>query len=568
MASETATVDSGSGASGDYASLNAWEAGEQQNLITAEYIHTCTCITTGDNAADTTAFTIDGWTVSSDYYIVIQGGTGHTALKTSFDTSRYRFGVTDGNGIGNFMRYVRVQNLQLYQTYSANHTASIIYFAAQAGGSDIRITGCRFKGSGNEQSACISILDSDINECLIANNIIYGERAGIWITDGCAKIYNNTIYDCQNSGGIVLGADSDTIVIKNNAIWNTGDDVDDGGASSITVDYNAADDDLNTEFTETTNIQPTMGNNFPNAGTGDFTLTSGQGCENAGVGPDVDATVPATDIDGTARIGASCDIGADEYISGGEQYYKSVAGVFAPTGILAKNTKTARAGNFTLTGIITKKGFVPQAGAVTFSGAAVRLPKKGLAGAFTFAGSLTRTISVSLAGILTATGALGASLVGAIQQAVGGVLAFSGAITNKAAKALGGTFTLSGSIVKKTMASLAGVFVATGSIGRAVKKTLAGALALAGTIQKKITRALAGVVTFIGEGRGPGGNLFYQAVGGVLTFVGALGRFREVFRIFGTLTRALAIRTGGISKAIRVRGSITQSITLRGRLRR
>ena len=142
--------------------------------------------------------------------------------------------------------------------------------------------------------------------------------------------------------------------------------------------------------------------------------------------------------------------------AGGTVYYQSADGAFAPTGILVKNTKTAKAGNFTLTGIITKKGFVPKAGAVTFSGAAVRLPKKGLAGVVTFAGSL------------------GTHLLGVIQQ----------------------------------------------------------------------------------------------AVGGVLTFVGALGRFRGLERIVGILTRLLTIRNGGISRTTTVRGTLTRSITVHGRIRR
>jgi hypothetical protein len=55
---------------------------------------------------------------------------------------------------------------------------------------------------------------------------------------------------------------------------------------------------------------------FTFVSTTDFHLQSGDvGARGLGIGPSSNGAVPTTDIDGTARSGTTCDIGADEYAS-------------------------------------------------------------------------------------------------------------------------------------------------------------------------------------------------------------------------------------------------------------
>jgi hypothetical protein len=139
---------------------------------------------------------------------------------------------------------------------------------------------------------------------------------------GTAYIYNNVIRgNAGNVDGINVRSGA-TATIKNNAIFNLGDDISNSGTA--TVQYNAADDDLDTEFTESTNINPSgsdWANEFVNAAAGDFTLLNTGNLYQGGT----DVSL-ATDMDGDAYHATTPSIGVDEYVAAG--------GANAPTGVL------------------------------------------------------------------------------------------------------------------------------------------------------------------------------------------------------------------------------------------
>ncbi len=126
MAALSKTVDSGCGAIGDYASLNVLESTEEQDLTdNGGDTFTATCTTTGDNAADTTAVSFAGWVTAAASYIQIVAANGDEAVKTSYDTTRYRLEVTDVNCLNIDEEFVRVIGLQVQNTSVGTSSVAI-----------------------------------------------------------------------------------------------------------------------------------------------------------------------------------------------------------------------------------------------------------------------------------------------------------------------------------------------------------------------------------------------------------------------------------------------------------
>ena len=310
------TTNATTGANCAFDNLFDFEALNLQLATSGDYAKVLCSAPSG--TADTTGTTFAGWTTAETEYILIAALSGQEALKTAWDATRYRLEVTDVNCLTISEDYVRVENLQIRAAFSAAGGKYAINIVTIAAPSDIRVTGCRLDGDSKQQYGGIVSADADTT-LLVANNIIENFlNNGVRIDNGTNLIYNNILY---NLGGYGIRDGGGTLAIKNNAIWTTGNDI--RGNGTCTVQYNAADDDLDTEFTETTNIIPTnWANEFAPS---NFTLLSGGDCEGAGVGPGTDANVPTPDIDGTTRSGATCDIGADEYEAAGGSIVPIVA---------------------------------------------------------------------------------------------------------------------------------------------------------------------------------------------------------------------------------------------------
>jgi hypothetical protein len=292
---------------GDYVSLFALEAAQQQDLTDGGGdTYTATCTSSG-GTADTTAVSFIGWTTGAATYIEIKAKAGDEAIKTSLDVARYR--ITDTLTFSE--DYGRIEDLQSATTNNFNNG---IYFTGIGAANDLRVSNCRVRAdvAGTEG---ILINDNDATVS-IWNTIVEATgnyaNSGISVLDGSANIYNCVIYGFQTDG-ILLNANSDTIVIKNCIIGGNGDDLDDGGAASLTLDYCVADD---ADARGANGAGPSggaWGNEI--AGSPDYTLQSGGNCEGGGT-DNPGAGLYSTDIDGDAYT-SPWSIGVDAKTAAG-----------------------------------------------------------------------------------------------------------------------------------------------------------------------------------------------------------------------------------------------------------
>jgi len=276
-------------------------------------------------AADTTATTING--CANTHRLTIKPTPGDEAAKTGWDTGRYRLSVTDADALFIYDDLVTVDNIQIEIVYSSGSGDNCITIDSQTAAGDVTISRNYVRSNGVNSNRGITVNDAD-TDIDIMGNIIHGckSRGILMNTSGLtADIYNNIINGAVDLIELQAGV---TAVIKNNALMNNGGGEDIDNAGTATVQYNCADDDLNTIHSETTNVQPlsaSWANEFVDASNGDYTAKTGGNMEDNGIGPGSDAKVPTPDIDGTTRSGTTCDIGPDEI---------AAAGGNAPTGAL------------------------------------------------------------------------------------------------------------------------------------------------------------------------------------------------------------------------------------------
>jgi hypothetical protein len=324
MATVTRYVDPDvSGGAGDgttwadaYSSLNAWESGEQTNLVTDGDDH-IVYVRSSSGTADTTVCGISGWTTGDGNDITIEAASGHEALKTGWSTSRYRLETSNATALWEYDGWVTYKYLQVGKS-SSNGDYQRVFELGPAGISNDRIIiGCRFKQASNNSYIEQGIVLADSNcDIVVENSIIYNsgtdadtDNVALLIQDcNTALIYNNDVFD----GYYNIKRDAGTVTVKNTNAGTAGQNNFNG---TITVDYCCSDDGTGT------NSQTPNGADWDNelndSANGDFTALTGGNIEDNGVGPTSDANVPTTDIDGTTRSGTTCDIGCDEYVSVG-----------------------------------------------------------------------------------------------------------------------------------------------------------------------------------------------------------------------------------------------------------
>jgi|GEM_PF-2248730 len=307
-------VDTGGG--GDYSSLAAWEAGEQQDLVTADEIAVADCrCTTG--AADTTAMTIDGWTTDDTRYIKIwtdpDQGYRHDG---KWNTSAYRLEVSGAHAINNLEDNVFIFGLQVYQNPNA-HDQYGIY---NNGGNGVKIAYCIIKGDKDQtlyRQKGIHSQNINGETVYIWNNIIYNFKRdysyGIFMASSYPIFvcYNNTVINCYY-GVYNEGVDQPTYCTNNLSSGSILSDF--TGTYDSDSDYNASSDTTAPGANSRTNQTFT----FVDVANDDYHLDSTDtGAKDYGTDLSSDPYLSFTDdIDGETRS-APWDIGADEYVSGG-----------------------------------------------------------------------------------------------------------------------------------------------------------------------------------------------------------------------------------------------------------
>jgi hypothetical protein len=186
-----------------YASLFAWEAAEQKNLVTATENHIVYC-RSSSGTDDTTKFTINGWTTSEDYDIQIIGAD--FPVDGIWDATKYVL-IHDDEGDAQAIRieesHVRIHNLQISVVVtSTSGTAYGILAGATAATHNVQIDSCYIKGTiAADSGVCYGIRSYTNSVTTVTNSIItgfYGNNNcyGLNSYYSTFSIYNCTIVGC------------------------------------------------------------------------------------------------------------------------------------------------------------------------------------------------------------------------------------------------------------------------------------------------------------------------------------------------------------------------------------
>jgi hypothetical protein len=314
-------IDTNPAAPRDYASLLAWEAGEQADLPALNEIREALCRASSGVMDTAGALSIDGWSTDATRFIRIRGDDPrpYRILDSAYYILHYH---TPNNIIVIAEDYVRIENLQVLCDNDDDYGANGITCNGPGHGSttDIRVTECIIKcltgvkSSGSCQG--ISFNMGDGRTAYAINNFIYNfnsgptaNRNGIYCDYPETFLYNNTIYGCrqgikitqtnrhlaknnivQNSGGNAYGS----VAFRAGSNYNVSDDATiPGGANDLAnaaVSFQAAPDDLHLSAADAT-------------------------AKDTGLNLAADAYYPfAIDIDNRPRpYGVAWDRGADEY---------------------------------------------------------------------------------------------------------------------------------------------------------------------------------------------------------------------------------------------------------------
>jgi hypothetical protein len=320
MATEVVKViDPDSGSGYNYDSLYDWEAGEQGDLTGARNeIAVAKCRCTG-GTADTTYFTIDGWTTSATQYIKIWTDPTESYRHNGIvypSGNVYRFESNVANAFNVRESYVYIQGLAL--KHEAVYGDTIYFLRTTTGCSYLYIDKCLFKLGNDSVGICPDYGTTPvyITNCIFFSNGTKAYSAGIRtgsISTPDLYVYNCTVFGVRFGYRQTVG----TFVCKNCISGNNTDDF----YGTITIDYCASDDvdgtnavDLSPGGTESADWDAC----FVDYENGNLNLNSDSVCVGSGLNLYNDATYPfQDDIIGTDRggDGASWDIGAFEYVA-------------------------------------------------------------------------------------------------------------------------------------------------------------------------------------------------------------------------------------------------------------
>jgi len=319
------TTSALTGANCAYKSLAIWEAANDIDITgTGNSIVNC-----AGSTVDATKCTIAGWVMDATHYIEIIGDWD-AATDLKYTTSKYHLVVPNLSGydgmidIGCEYSYVRIHNLQIYNSDVDTDGVAAIELPSIIGYADIRIYDNCLRGNDDpdwyDYGFWLQPAGATDTFVYIYNNWIYNwgdsnnSRGAFWINPDSAneRIYieNNTLVD--NTAGIVIN--DGNVVTLNNIVKGSGNTlayIELGGTH--TQDYNMTDGTDVTGQGANSHTEHTF--SFVDEANGDFHLQS----TDTGAINLATETVNSgytTDIDNVAR-GANWDCGADQYVAGG-----------------------------------------------------------------------------------------------------------------------------------------------------------------------------------------------------------------------------------------------------------
>jgi len=320
-------VDTNPAAVRDYASLIAWNAGEQADLIALDEIREALCRATSGIMDTAGPVSISGWGADpggtdATRFIRIRGddSRAYRVLNSAYYILHYH---TPNNIIVIEEDFVRIENLQILCDNDDDYGANGITCNGPGHGAttDIRVTGCIIKNltgvKANGTCMGISFNMGDDRIARAINNFIYNfnsgptaDRIGIYSDYPFTFLYNNTIYGCRQ--GIKI-TNTGRHLAKNNIVQNSGGNAYGSSAFRAGSNYNISDDATTTGGA---NDLASAAVSFQGAAADDFHLSAADAtAKDTGLNLSADAYYPfAIDIDNRARpYGAAWDRGADEY---------------------------------------------------------------------------------------------------------------------------------------------------------------------------------------------------------------------------------------------------------------
>lgn len=326
----TVTVKS---SGGDYSSLSAAEAGEQNNLVTLDRQLDIECYA----FSDTAAVVINGWTTDATRYVRIHCPTaeGHSGV---WSTSKYRLEVDTAGAntkcLDNREDYVRIEGLQFRSTGSGAADTGGCFrqqATAAAASSDIRLDRCLMRQESEDTASRAIYVDS--GSLTVRNTTIYGTSpsAGVYSNFGA----NSPTLTADNltvaSGSFTYAFErvAGTVTIRN-CYAHGGTDAYTGTMTRTTCAHSSA-----TVFAGSTASVAHSTANFVSVtgGSEDYTVVSGSALLD--VGTDLSGTF-TNSINGVTRPqNGAFDIGASELevAAGGQPTWKRYGGVpYARTG--------------------------------------------------------------------------------------------------------------------------------------------------------------------------------------------------------------------------------------------
>ena len=366
------TTNATSGVNRAYAGLGEWEAAEQTDLVAAGDTAEVIC----SGGADTVALQISGWTTGVSNYILIHATTDkHNGV---FDSAKYYFVGTVSSGMAISVGFVRVEDLQLDKItpVSSGVARPAISWGASTGTQHVRRNIFRFDSNVITGVVGAIAMNSSTPDYVITDNIFDNRLASGGTNNICMTgiggsadvlIYNNTFINWP----LAINSKANYLA-KNNIFQDCAADI--TGTLNSGNDYNLTDNGSIAGANSVASSTLT----FENKAAFNFALVVGDtSAIGAGIGPSSDTNVPLSDIIGTARSGATTDIGAFVFVGGGGgSTLTADSGTYLYTGtdaqLLATRILKADTGAYLHTGstVSLLKGFIltAQSGSYSYLG--------------------------------------------------------------------------------------------------------------------------------------------------------------------------------------------------------
>lgn len=303
------TTNDTTGAARAYASLSAWEAARQADLVTAADFEVVDCC---GATADTTGVTVDGFTTSAAFYVQIRGHATDPAGRHAgvFSTSHYRLD-TLATTLTIRDDFIHVDGIQLYQhgvvaTDPPNQMC--IRFGAGATVASGKYTSLILRGNSLNGCRAVELNTNSTQTTLFANCLVYDHAVTgfdyVFLT-AITYLFNNTVHNC----GVGIEGDATYVVAKNNVVQDCTTCY--TGTFATGTEYNCSDDatqpGANGQNGEVLFVDE-AGDNFHLGATD--TVARSNGVDLSGHG-----TYPiTTDIDNQTRA-VPWDMGIDEIVS-------------------------------------------------------------------------------------------------------------------------------------------------------------------------------------------------------------------------------------------------------------